>query len=476
MKKKLKSPLAFVSGICYTIVRLRDTRFRNDNRQQTKKDKKMKELKIGDWYYMMLGYGGSGSQYVNIRRKTGTQTGANMFSMFGGKGGGMRPLPVCDVFEAVAEDGVVHTVSANNLAANGHIGIGSLEEPKFGHVASIYRQDAELLVKTGRYTEEEITAAFPNAFKDSEEEADDNPYKTEPMTDKQEEILKAVHATNWEKAKREKEEADRKFRESVEAAKKELDYIPCKGAADGKWLSCGEKRRNLLAVLKHEFPGVKFSVRTRNGSTSDSVTVEYEDGPAKGKVEKIVNQFETTKYNAYEDCHEPTSTAYSVVCGGFDYAFVERKYSKEVYKYITEWLFANVGGMDNECASSTAIRVKAKTSFPNGGYELDGMVLDENGWHLVVKAKEEPKKPTPPDAPKGNGGGVEVTENKEKGGIEIRFPSMPSETIRNYMKANGWRWTRYNGGCWYNRATDENRKVAAEVVAMWDKENGRASA
>lgn len=435
----------------------------------------MKELKIGDWYYMMLGYGGSGSQYVNIRRKTGTQTGANMFSMFSSKGGGMRPLPVCDVFEAVAEDGVVHTVSANNLAANGHIGIGSLEEPKFGHVASICREDARLLVETGKYTEEEIKAEFPFAFGEYEDEADANAGKTVPMTDKQEEILKAVHAANCEKAKREKEEADRKFREAVERTRKELDYIPCKNEG-GKYLTVGEKRRNLLAVLKHEFPGVKFSVRTRNGSTSDSVTVEYEDGPAKGEVEKVVNQFETTEYNAYEDYHAPRSTAVTAVCGGFDYAFVERKYSKEVYKYVTEWLFANVGGMDKECANSTAIRVMAKTSFPNGGYELDGMVLDENGWHLVVKAKEAPKNPPPTDdAPKGNGGGVEVTENKEKGGIEIRFPSMPSEAIRNYMKSANWRWSRFSK-CWYNRATDENRKVAAEIVEMWDKENGRAAA
>ena len=101
----------------------------------------MKELKIGEWYYMMLGYGGSGSQYVNIRRKTDKKTGEHMFSLFGGKGGEMRPLPVTDVFEAVAEDGVVHCVSANNLAANGHIGIGTLEEPKYGHVASICREE-----------------------------------------------------------------------------------------------------------------------------------------------------------------------------------------------------------------------------------------------------------------------------------------------------------------------------------------------
>lgn len=434
-----------------------------------------KELKIGDWYYRMMGYGGSDSQMCCIRRKTDKKTGAGMFSLFNGTGR-MQPIPVSDIYEAVDEKGRTFGVSANDLADNGHIGIGTLKDPRFGHVASIYREDARLLVETGKYTEDEIKAAFPFAFGNYEDEAEANAGKTEPMTDKQEEILKAAYAANCEKEKRQKEEENRKFREAVENARKELAYIPFMVTDDHKWLTCGEKRRNLLAVLKHNFPGVKFSVRTRNGSTSDSVTVEYEDGPAKAEVQRLVNLFEETKYNAYEDYHEPTSTAYSVVCGGFSYAFVERKYSVDVYKYITDWLFANVGGMNKECANSTAVRVMAKTAFPSGGYELAGMEHDANGWRLDVRVKEEPKKPTPPDGPKGSGNGVEVTENKEKGGIEIRFPSMPSEAIRNYMKANGWRWTRYNGGCWYNRATDENRKVAAEVVAMWEKENGKDAA
>jgi len=425
-----------------------------------------KELKIGDWYYLMMGYGGSASQYCCIRRKTGEKTASGMMSLFGGKDGGIRNLPVSEIFDAVDECGVVHKVSANDLAANGHIGIGTLEEPRYGHVASIYREDARLLVEIGKYTEAEIEAAFPNAFKDSEEEADVNPYKTEPMTDKQEEILKAAYAANCERKRKAEEEKSRKFHEAVEAAKKELDYIPCKGAADGKWLSCGEKRRNLLAVLKHKFPGVKFSVRTRNGSMSDSVTVSYEDGPATGDVEKVVDLFQMTKYNAYEDYHEPTSTAYSVVCGGFSYAFVKRTYSANVHKYITEWLIANVGGCDKEYANLTARRVMSQTVFPTGGYGLAGMEHDANGWHLVVKPKAGTGKPTPPDAPKGsgNGEGVTITENTEKNGIEIRFPSMPSEEIRSDLKANGWRWTRYNGGLWYNKANDNNRAFAREIA------------
>lgn len=59
---------------------------------------------------------------------------------------------------------------------------------------------------------------------------------------------------------------------------------------------------------------------------------------------------------------------------------------------------------------------------------------------------------------------VEVTENKAKNGIEIRFASKPEQEVIDNLKANGWRWTRF-GGCWYNRATDENKAFAENLKA-----------
>lgn len=429
-----------------------------------------KELKIGDWYYRMMGYGGGDSQMCCIRRKTGEKTGEGMVSLFTSTGE-MQPLPVSDIYEAVDEKGRTFKVSANDLAENGHIGIGTLKDPRFGHVASIYREDARLLVETGKYTEDEIKAAFPFAFGEYEDEAEANAGKTEPMTDKQEEILKAAYAANVQKEKEAKEEADRKFAADVAALREKYAYIPFPRGE--KWLAVGEKRRNLLAVLKHEFPGVKFSVRTRNGSTSDSVTVQYEDGPAYDKVARLMNEFETTRYNAYEDYHESVSTPASAVCGGFDYVFVERTTSKDVYKFVHDWLMENVGGATEEFARGNANKILKGTDFPSGGYDIVGLEYDGHcGWNLVIKAKEPPKNPTPPN---GTGEGVTVTENKEKNGIEIRFPSMPSAAIRDYMKAGNWRWSRFSK-CWYNRATEENRQMADEIAAMWEKENGKDAA
>ena len=437
-----------------------------------------KELKVGDWYYRMMGYGGSDSQYCCIRRKTGTKTASGMMSLFNGTGK-IQPIPVSDIFEAVDEKGRTFKVSANDLAANGHIGIGTLEEPKSnGHIAWLYREDARLLVDMGKYTAEEITAVFPMAlteYGDAEYEKyiEEHSKEFTPMTDKQEEILKAAYAANCEKEKREKEEAARKYAAEVAALREKYNYIPCP-KTDGKYLTVGEKRRNVLAVLKHEFPGVKFKAHTRNGSTSDSIRVEYEDGPAYDKVMKVLNAFETTTYNAYEDIHEDCTQPAACVCGGFDYVFLNRTTSEDVYKFVHDWMLKNVGGISEERARGEAHKLAGKTDFPTGGYELLGVGMTDKGeWFLRIKAKAEPQKPTPPDAPKGEG--VVVRHNEEKNGIEILFPSMPSEHIRDLCKAAGFRWSRFSK-VWYNRMSDRAEAAAEQIVAEWEKENTKAAA
>lgn len=52
-----------------------------------------------------------------------------------------------------------------------------------------------------------------------------------------------------------------------------------------------------------------------------------------------------------------------------------------------------------------------------------------------------------------------VRENREKDGVEIIFNSKPNDEILTTLKANGWRWSRFNK-LWYNRLTPENLNFA----------------
>ena len=51
---------------------------------------------------------------------------------------------------------------------------------------------------------------------------------------------------------------------------------------------------------------------------------------------------------------------------------------------------------------------------------------------------------------------VEVIYNTDKNGIELKFADKPSEEVRANLKANGFRWSKYNK-VWYVKDTEEAR-------------------
>jgi hypothetical protein len=67
-------------------------------------------------------------------------------------------------------------------------------------------------------------------------------------------------------------------------------------------------------------------------------------------------------------------------------------------------------------------------------------------------------------APAATGDGVTMTLNAAKNGVELRFDSKPSDDVRDSLKANGWRWSRF-GGLWYRRDTPAARAFAEAMTA-----------
>lgn len=448
-----------------------------------------KEIKVGGWYYRMMGYGGSDSQYCCVLRATGGKTADNTYSLFGGVGGAMKKLPVSDIYLALDECGREFEVSANDLADNGHIGIGTLEELEHPHRASIYRDDARLLVETGAYTEDEIAAEFPFAFKTFEEEEDEEAYMGEsvPMNEKQAEILRAANAANQEKKRREAEEEARKFAAEVEEARRRFSYIPCP-KVDGKWLRTGEVSRNLRAVLKHEFPGVKFKVRSDSFSGGDSAKVTWTEGPAAEKVDKIVDAFQGKRHDCTGDYWDDVATAVTVVCGDFSYTFARREYTPETREYVERYFDEHLprsGYEGAECRRKEDIdrqtrKLLSKTEFPVDGYEIEGIEWDAEKyeWFMKFKAKEQPTPPTPPDGEKPDNGDAAKgeaywKENREKRGLEIYFPAVPDSSLRDEMKHAGFRWHKANK-CWYAKMGDETLAVARAVVEEFNDQRAAA--
>jgi hypothetical protein len=106
----------------------------------------------------------------------------------------------------------------------------------------------------------------------------------------------------------------------------------------------------------------------------------------------------------------------------------------------------------------------------HSGWQVRKVGVGTDGGYFVALAKRhdhltpKPKAETSPAVAPSEVDGVTVTENDEKNGVEIRFPSRPADAVLADLKAHGWRWSRF-AGCWYNKRTDETKAFAARIAA-----------
>lgn len=82
--------------------------------------------------------------------------------------------------------------------------------------------------------------------------------------------------------------------------------------------------KNLRAILKRSFPGVKFSVTRRHHSAID---VRWSDGPTRAQVEAVADRFEEGRFDGMVDCYEYSRTPWNSTFGGVRYVSSVREYS-----------------------------------------------------------------------------------------------------------------------------------------------------
>ena len=103
--------------------------------------------------------------------------------------------------------------------------------------------------------------------------------------------------------------------------------------------------RDLKKMLKRLFPNTKFSVRTRKYAGGSSVDIQYKDGVALEKVEKVVD-WDTKDFNGMYDISlstrykvlMPDMTIRKIEFDWYGYVSVRREYSKEAIEQAIEEL------------------------------------------------------------------------------------------------------------------------------------------
>jgi hypothetical protein len=146
---------------------------------------------------------------------------------------------------------------------------------------------------------------------------------------------------------------------------------------------------------------------------------------------------------------------------------VSRKVTDEKIKQYVEGYFAEKAGADQRYIESESYQLLNRTDIPAGAYAIEGIEIDEHSNTFVMKIKEE-KSDVQSEKATAEEGDM-VSENTEKKGVEIKFPSVPSEVIRGELKSNGFRWSKFNK-VWYHRATAETLEAAHKIAKMWKAE------
>lgn len=357
----------------------------------------------------------------------------------------------------------------------------------------------------------EVTAAILEALPALRES---RPVKDERRTPEQDDEQNAKYAQATQE--REQKEADKASQVSAKVAELRGQYPWAQAPRHG----LSEHARvavNMRADLSAAFPGIRFEVK----SEYSRITVRWDFGPTGKHVDAITGKYQNSHFDGMTDStsydHSIEGEALSVIVGRIGYVSTSRNFSPETFEQVGRMLceiqHCPFEGMyqRNLCGDGDTFdlrdhvhQVLAVTSFAPGakivGAYRPGDARSE--WHAAMFAKygtgwassdkrsameaddrakleayeaadnapdaynhwsalrlEAPERVNFAPAESVKVGGATMTENHEKGGIEIRFPGKPAGNVLDQLKAHGWRWSRF-GGCWYKCADDATRAWA----------------
>lgn len=146
----------------------------------------------------------------------------------------------------------------------------------------------------------------------------------EPVVYPEHKLKAALRRASIVEAYLKKKAADKAAEEAALAARLPIENPHLTPITSEIRYDYGCLRKNLVADLKHHFPGVKFSIRKRG---HDSVTVEWTDGPSISSYKKIMDKWEDHKTDHSGDFRDYDPSVFNNVFGGVKYLFEERNWS-----------------------------------------------------------------------------------------------------------------------------------------------------
>lgn len=227
-------------------------------------------------------------------------------------------------------------------------------------------------------------------------------------------------------------------------------------------LSLKEIAQRVRAFIKDQFPAYKFSVRCSYASMCQELHVDMKEAPC--KVYKDLDELtEQDVDNIITRANR--NNVWSLTCWSPDEALAEisRIWSEEGAWYMipADQIRAAAEAVDSFVKSYNYSDCDGMIDYFNVNFYYFGCLQNNaRGVTFVPRtARITSKKPTTP----ATTGSIRVQINPDFNGIEVYFPGKPSESVRDSLKANGWRW-HHKKGCWYNRNTEDNLQALRSIT------------
>lgn len=156
-----------------------------------------------------------------------------------------------------------------------------------------------------------------------------NPDKLEIALAERKEVLEQLENEKRTKAEKFAKEIEEKYSHLRRTSKEESSRITA--------------TKNVRQELKEAFPGIKFSVKSSSGTTTDTIDISWKNGVTQKEVYDIVKKYQEGSFNGMEDIYESHNNPFNKLYGGVSYVFAQRDITPDKYQEV-----ALENGMDPE--------------------------------------------------------------------------------------------------------------------------------
>ena len=216
--------------------------------------------------------------------------------------------------------------------------------------------------------------------------------------------------------------------------------------------------------IKEQFPTYKFSVRTAYASMCQELLVEIKEAPC--KVYKDFSELtDQDKHDLmYRMRHDSVFGLNSWNDSELELEFT-RIWDKhgDWYRCVSDQIKAAAEAVDEYVKSYNLEDCDGMIDYFHVNFYYFGCLRD-NGMHIKfvpktarISASKEAK-----PAKTTNNGFLRVEINPEFNGVEVYFPSKPSEATRDALKSAGYRW-HSKKKCWYAKNTENSLQALRAI-------------